>query len=370
MLTRTLGLLVSASMLLLTVGCEVEESTGDEQNQTEQSWKSSTIASGPNPFDVTGQDRVAATSRNGSLYAAYPDKSRHLTLATQSKGSSTWTTEVVKSDGETGSYASIAVESDGSVHIVHYDRNAKGLMHSARKGSAWTHTLIGERLSESRLVQGSDGSLHLAALAWDEESRSDSLTYGKYSGGKWSLEPMGLGTLLNTPSLTLDDSGAPHVVAWQYADDSFEEGKLVLADRSSGDWKSESLSFPASYTADLLVKSGRTHLVYVAPKSKGIFYVTRDKGADWSMPETIASWSGWDPDLEFDAKGQAHLVYSSDGDIQYAARGTSGSWTRSGVASGGGGFIAPTFLPGGGKELVFTDWGQRSFRIASFASGN
>lgn len=366
--TRSLTLLMSASLLASSVGCEVEESTGDEQNQTEESWKSATIASGPNPFDVTGQDRVAATSKDGVVYAAYPDASRHLTLATRAKGSSSWQTEVVKSDGETGSYASIAVEGNGTVHVVHYDRNASGLMHSIRKGTAWTHTLIGDDLADNRLVRASDGSLHLAALAWDEASRSDTLSYGKYTGDKWAMEPVGVGNSLSSPSLTLDELGAPHVVAWQYADGSFKEGKLVLAARGSTAWKSETLSFPASHTADILVKSGTTHIVYVAPNSKGIFYATRETGKEWSTPETIANWSGWDPDLEFDTKGSLHLVYSSDGDIAYAARGSSGNWTRAEVASGGGGFIAPSFLPGGGKELVFTDWGRRSFRVASFGA--
>lgn len=368
---RTLRQITSLTLLALPLAfaaCDAEDPTeGDEQNQTDTTWRYEQIAAGPNPMDATGLDRVAVTTApDGTVVVAYTDASRHLTIATQT--SNGWKPEVVKGDVESGLYASLAYAADGSLHVVHYDRGIEGLLDSSRApgATAWTHTTISADGGENELVRGADGTLHLLFLAWDQATKSDALAYARLVNGAWAVEPLGSGTRFNSPALTVDAAGVPHAIAYQWADDSLDTGNLVLADRSSGSWKSEALALPASYASDILVEGSVTHVVYAAPDEKGAIHVQRDGSGAWSTPETVIPFGGWDPDIERGTDGALQVLVSSEGRIHHATQGADGTWTRSRVHDGSRGDIEPRFVPGKDRQAVFTDRYGRSFGFIRF----
>lgn len=368
-LPRWSALVLAAPLALtLAAACDVEDPTqGDEQNQTDAKWTTSLIARGPDPFDVTGNERVTvAAAKDGTLYAVYDNAERHLTLATRAPGAKEWQAQVVKPDGQTGEHASIALDDDGTLHVVHYDRTAGGLAYAQRAAGAttWTHEMISLGAAENHMKRSADGTLHVVAQGWDQASATDSLIYAKRAGGKWSVETIVPSGHLTEPNFTLDDAGQPHAIVWQWADDTLDTGNLLLADRASGTWKTEAVGLAASYATDLLVEGDVTHLVYIAPNQKGTLYVNRTGTGAWSTPESVVAYGGWSPDLERDANGDLHVVLTVDKRLRHASRSTDGKWTSSKIADGAGGHILPFFVPGKDDEIVYTDWAYKTFNTA------
>ncbi len=355
----------TAALLLSSIACSSGESspvTGDDQNFTQSQWSITSIGSGPDPFDVLGSYRVtAARASDGTLFAAFIDKDKHLAIATRT--GSAWKAEAVTSGGHNGRFASIAVDGANTTHIVHYDETANALVYTTRAAGTtqWTHATLLARAAENRLVMTADGTLHLLAV----EVRDGAMHYGtRTAGGAWKLERVGTGLNYDSPALSIDERGAPHASAWQW-DAPGEGGKLVIADRTSG-WRVEPVGLTTSYSSDLVVVNGVTHLAYASlsngVRSGPLYYTSRTEGGAWSTPEQ-ANWAGWSPDLALDSSGRPVVVASVEGYLQQASRSDSGEWTRSSISSAQGN-IEPFFIAGS-NEVVFTNTWNRSFSIAA-----
>ncbi len=129
-----------------------------------------------------GQNSSIAVESDGTAHIAYFDASvsldGDLKYATCSGAvdcitdNSNWTTETIDSIGDVGDYPSIAVETDGTVHISYYDYSGKLKYASGTAGSFTIETVDSSAdvgLYTSISVE-SDGTVHISYYDWDNQT--------------------------------------------------------------------------------------------------------------------------------------------------------------------------------------------------------
>lgn len=322
------------------------------------------VGGGPDPFDVTGNERIAAAfGPDGAMYIAFNDENRDLVLGRRASDKDGFSYETIKGgDEDTGEMASIAVDKNGVVHVIHYDRGVNGLVDSSgTPGKPFKHTTILPGGSDNTLVQTEDGTLHLVA----ETLQDEGLRYGSLTpGGSWKIESVGEAGRYTLPALSIDEAGGIHIAAWHWSSD-FETGEVVAAHKTAGSWTTETIDFVQSYATDIVFSNGTMHIVYPEPDGAGLSYATRDASGVWSAPESILDWESWHPDLEIDEDDNLVVAFTAEGGVRIARRSDDG-WEHTAVVTGNRGFIQPHFVSRDDRTMVVTNKYSRSFHVATF----
>lgn len=294
-------------------------------------------------LDALGRPHIA-------YWAGAPDYDlRHATRDTQG-----WQVETVDDQSDIGSAPSIAVDSQGGIHIAYQEGYFEDLRYAVNHGAGWQlETVDSEGYTgySASLTLDSSGRPHISYVRKDYRQDWGEVRYAKLGDAGWQREIANLGSdRMGFTSLALDGIGKP-CIAHTDAQASRGSGSLLVACRQfPGD---DSGAQPAAWLVEVVDQEeiigqesslaidalGRPHLAYTG---RGLTYA-------WSagLPEMIAgqtvtpAWQresvdsrGKSPSLAIDAAGVPHLAYidSADNSLRYARRGALG-WQIETVAA-------------------------------------
>jgi hypothetical protein len=224
-----------------------------------------------------------------------------------------WTIEKVDAGGWVAWYTSLAVASDGGVHVCHCDHEiGNNLRYAERRDGQWTVETVTEDAEFSSLALGTDGLVHMSYA-------TGPVMYVHESPGGWSTETVTpQGWAARETSLAVDANGEPHV-----GFSKVRPSGLHYARRTGGRWTVESVdSGSVGFPSLALGPFGTLHMSYYDHSSGDLKHamatpevssVHRDAGSVRQL--RLSAWP-----LPYEGVGDVRILVESIGDLGGAVR--------------------------------------------------
>ncbi len=318
----------------------------------------------------TSYDPCVAYDSNGDIHVVWMDETNYGGSGSDSdiyykmkpSGGSWTATEVVSSESDIDSfYPSLGIDSNGDIHVVWDDASETDdevYYKMKPSGGSWTSVeLISTEGSDfsglATLAVESDGTVH---VAWDGATGSgyDIFYKKKPSGGSWTdaeAIPLEESNYPFLPMLAVEPDGTLHL-AWDdstgYGGSGSDEDIFYKNKPSGGSWSATEVvsteSAEYSYHPTLEVDSnGDVHIIWEELGSEiwDICYKKKPSGGSWTSVEVVSLYSGaFISDLAVESDGTVHVAWDElnmEGDfmfdIFYKKKPSGGSWTDAEVVS-------------------------------------
>ncbi|MEC7042944.1 MAG: putative Ig domain-containing protein, partial [Candidatus Thermoplasmatota archaeon] len=260
--------------------------------------------------------------------------------------------------GSVGSYTSwgisndtsIAMDSDGYMHISYRDSTNKTLLYATDKSGSWVTTTVDSEYGSgdaSSIALDSNNNVHIVHF----ESDAWRLRYTTNMSGSWvSSRIVATGFLGFSPSIALDSDDNIHV-SYMQADSAY---RIKYATNSSGSWVDTTVSptttdcsfvspnichlAPNAFyttTSIALYSNDKPHISYTCAGtvSNADLCFTTNAGGSWSYQTLDSSGNtGFDNSLSIDSDNNLHISYydATNENLRYATN-KSGSWDYSSI---------------------------------------
>ena len=278
-----------------------------------------------------------------------------------------WSSEVVDSSSATGGAPSIAVASNGDVHMTYTDPSNQALNYVSNALGFWGMVSIDD--SSTLGTQASialDGFARLHIGFYD--ITSSSLKHATLSTETWEISTVAfVNTLDSAVSIAVDAGGRARLIY-------HENGELRLANNMTGDWVWESVDTAGDVGshADLVLDSiGRIHISYYDATQRHLKYAQGTTGD--LTTQIIDAWGdvGRYTSIALDPSGAAHVSYydALSQRLKYATN-APGFWIRefvaetdsagasSAIAVDAEGIVHLSFVDGAGQLTHATRFGD------------
>lgn len=305
----------------------------------ESNWENFTIDSSA---DV-GKFSSIAVDSNGELHIAYRDATNgHLKYASNAGG--TWTNYPIDNGGGyIGRYTSIDVDSNDKVHISYGNLNSWDLKYATNVAGSWSRSTIddggtGQAGMYSSLEIDSNDLIHVSY--WGRNSDLKYATKSAATGGTWADEIVEWGYITGEwTSIALDSNNKPFISHVSETHDRLEIGY-----KSGSSWTTPTVDSGSSGEID-----DGTSIAIDSNDAKHIVYYDEDNGdlkyADFNTltnlwQDTILDSTGdvgKYPSIEIDSQDNLHVAYYDNGNqqLKYAYHDGS-SWNYSTIDVSGG----------------------------------
>ena len=193
--------------------------------------------------------KILNSSYDGNLEYVYGD------------GQGGWDHITADTLGDTGWYTAIAVDGEGTVHIVYHTWVTNYLRHAWKPvGGSWETETVDSGGTSTAIVIAGDGTLHVAhTYCFDTGCSDGDLRYARKSGDAWELfELVTEGDSGYFPSIDLDDAGGLHIAYRNY-----DEGDLMYTRNFGEGWEhsiADSVGNTGLYTSIATDDSGGVHI--------------------------------------------------------------------------------------------------------------
>jgi hypothetical protein len=214
-----------------------------------------------------------ALGSEGEVHVVYegPDDDGYDSVMHGVRGEAGWEIEAVARTGERASRPSMAMTSDGAVHIGAYDFEANDLLHLERAGEEWPSEIIDNEAWSGRhsMVSSAEGLV----VAYE----AGGLSLASWRDSVWSREEiLGGGS---EPALALDAAGEAHIAFVR--EDSVFKGSIVTvryATRAGEAWTDEEVDRVDDDVVSIAVDhAGRPHAAYTR---HAVLHAVRDGTPD------------------------------------------------------------------------------------------
>ena len=211
------------------------------------------------PADGMGRYASVAIDTNGALHVSYFDDTfNDLRYATGTSGN--WTVETVDSPGDVGRYSSIAVDSNGVAHIAYYDASNGVLKHASNPSGDWVIETVDAGPSVGRYaciaVDGSD-KLHISYY----DAANGDLKYATGTSGNWTLKTVDSdGDVGQYSSIAVDSDGHAHISYYDATNVSPRYASNVSGDCIPQEV--DSADSGGTYTSIAVDSDGHAHISY------------------------------------------------------------------------------------------------------------
>jgi hypothetical protein len=259
------------------------------------SWTTETIDS--TSVDV-GAFSSMAISSTGTIYVAYIDNAGG--TAKLARSGTNWQTAVL--DNSSG-YTSLAIDSGGQLHVAYQQGN--NLMHATGTyppGATWSkvqvdapaaYPMVGLRTA---IAVDSSGKVHIAHGTGSKASTESvqDLRYTTNASGGWaSSTPVSgvTGSRGGAPSLELGPAGQIFISHSSTSLSNATAGTLYLTSRVAGNWSTQPLPDPGTFSSLALSGSLKVHLAFRNPVTRELRYGTNDSGT-WSFTSIDSMGNG------------------------------------------------------------------------------
>jgi len=226
-----------------------------------------------------------------------------------------WSIQTVDVEGFNGLHTSVAFDSKDNPHISYSAQNA--LKYAYWNGTAWNIQAIDVAGSFTSIAIDTNDYPHISYFS--VQNGAD-LKYAVYNGTAWKVETVDSEGLTGEfTSLKLDSNGYAHI---SYLDITNKD--LKVAWRDSAGWHTQVVDSAGDtgwYSSLALDENGTTHISYFDNASRDLKYATSE-GPNWTIQTVESSGDvGTDTSLALDSQGNPHISYTdnSNGVLKYAS---------------------------------------------------
>ena len=306
-----------------------------------------------------------------------------------------WVETTLDYTDEAGRFNSIAMDSNGHLHVVHINGGNYQIRHSIHDGTSWNSVKIKDCAQtycwDVHMVIDDNDELHAAYTTYT--SWAETLVYMHYNGTTWTSEEVSSNALFGPIGIAVDSNNHPHISyaasggeqcgdglriashdgsSWAYdvveagdnrgcesailidendniyiAYQNRDESKLNIATDKSGSWDSylvdtgtsPSNLYPGYMTSMAMDGQGQFHIAHFDEKEDDLRYSTGAPNSQWATIIVESSGhTGRDPSIALDSSGNPHIVYNSWSgfDLKYAVyNSTTSSWDKSSISTTG-----------------------------------
>jgi hypothetical protein len=177
-----------------------------------------------------------------------------------------WTTEVVDSDGDTGLFTSLAIDSSNNPHISYgrypslFAHSQAILKYASKSNGSWTTEVVNSTDNVGWYTSLAIDSSNNPHISYYEENNGF-LKYASKSNGSWTTEVVdSSGDVWRFTSLAIDSSNNPHISYFNITDKD-----LKYASKSNGSWTKEVVDSSGDvgrFTSIALDSSSNIHISY------------------------------------------------------------------------------------------------------------
>ena len=283
-----------------------------------------------------GQYSSIALDSNGKVHISYYDATNQ-TLNYATNASGLWVSETVDT-GNVGQYSSIAVDSGGNVHISYYDATNTNLKYATGTFGSWSIETVDDTVGTddvgqySSIAVDSGGNVHISYY----DATNTNLKYATGTFGSWSIETVddtvGTDDVGQYSSIAVDSGGNVHISYYDATNTN-----LKYATGTFGSWSIETVDDTVGtddvgqYSSIAVDSGGNVHISYYDATNTNLKYATGTFGS-WSI-ETVDDTVGTDDvgqysSIAVDSGGNVHISYydATNTNLKYAT-GTFGSWS-------------------------------------------
>jgi hypothetical protein len=268
-----------------------------------------TTFSRPYKIDEVGNAGFSslAIDSSGRLHLAYYKEDYGLMYATtMATNINEWTNlTIVDYGGDTnivGKYPSIALDSNGKVHIAYYDETNTALKYATNKDGSWSISTIDSGLTGEKpglytsIKVDKNDIVHISY--YDSETKN--LKYINLNSTNWMVLSLDTtGNVGEFSSIYIDDNGKVYIV---YNAVSAADGKryIRIINNASGEWK---------HTDIVEVSSLTSNPIFV--DSNGIMHLTYYSGGKLYYKSGVFDIGDWSPAIIVDDSGIGNGIYAS-----------------------------------------------------------
>tara|TARA_B100001741_G_scaffold134525_2_gene110834 strand:- start:2078 stop:5197 length:3120 start_codon:yes stop_codon:yes gene_type:complete len=284
-----------------------------------------------------------------------------------------WTKTTADYGNEAGHENSIAVDSNGHVHIVHASGDGYAFTHSVYDGSSWTPTAIknceGSYCWDTHMVIDDNDELHAAY-----STNTGLVVYMHYDGSSWSWSQVTTGAKVGPVGIALDSNNNPHISFTGYH--QYCGNGLRLASFDGTAWTTNVIDSGGNKGCDsaLLIDSNDNAYIAYQDRDQSKLKFTTNKSGSWIAyaPDTGGyniAYPGYFSSLAMDDQGQFHIAhYDSDNDdLRYSTGVPNGAWNTDVVDSSGDTGRNPSIAidAAGDPHIVYRSWNGWKLKYAT-----
>ena len=240
---------------------------------------------------------------------------------------SIWHYEMVDASPDVGSYASLAIDASGKVHISYYERiydeddEYGNLKYATNASGAWVTTTIDSDgvvgLYTSIAVDSSD-MVHISYISYYDYDNYD-LKYATNASGEWVTTTVDE-FVGGYTSIAIDSDDKVHISYYDYDNDD-----LKYATNVSGEWVTTTVDSDGAvggYTSIAIDSGDKVHISYYDYDNYDLKYATNASGKWVTTTVDSDGAVGLYTSIAIDSGDKVHISYYEDGygNLKYAAK--------------------------------------------------
>ena len=256
-----------------------------------------------------------------------------------------WVDSTADYTDQAGEWNSIAVDSNGHVHVVHINGGNYQIRHSVYDGTSWNSATImncGHTYCwDVDMVIDDNDEIHAAYTTYN--TNYETLVYLHYDGTSWSDTEVSVSANFGPVGIAVDSNNHPHIshaVSGQHCGDG-----LRLASYTGSTWTYRSVDMGSNRGCDSDIVIDGNDNIYISyqVRDQSKLKVATNKSGSWdaytadSGASLSSLYPGYMTSMVMDGQGQLHIAHFDDKDdnLRYSTGITNGPWTTTIVEHSG-----------------------------------
>jgi hypothetical protein len=237
-------------------------------------------------------------------------------------------TEAVETGGDVGSYSSIAIDSQGYVHISHLNVTSGYLRYCNNTLGSWTCTDVESTgpIPESSIAIDSNDKVHIS-----HRNSAGTIKYCNNTLGSWTCT--GATAIGRYASIAIDSNNKAHISQLVYV---ASKPVLRYCNNTLGSWTCTDIAGGQGYYSSIAIDSqGYVHISNRNDTSGYLGYCNNTLGT-WTCADVDASSLAYtDTSIAIDTNNKVHMSHIAGNYLRYCNN-TLGSWTCNNVEGSSG----------------------------------
>ncbi len=291
-----------------------------------------------------------------------------------------WADSTADYTDQAGEWSSIAVDSNGHVHVVYINGGNYQIRHSVYDGTSWNSATIkscGHTYCwDVDMVIDDNDVLHAAYTTYN--TNYETLVYLHYDGTSWSDTEVSVSANFGPVGIAVDSNNHPHIshaVSGQHCGDG-----LRLASFTGSTWTYHSVDIGSNRGCDSDIVIDENDDIYISyqVRDQSKLKVATDKSGSWDLytADSGASLSslypGYMTSMVMDSQGRLHIAHfdDKDDDLRYSTGITNGQWTTTIVEHSGHTGREPSIAVdlADNPHIVYHSWASFNLKYATLNS--